>query len=388
MTGWPARTLRAVWAVAAKDARVALTERMSMIQALTLPLNYLVMMSLFALAGGHDPAAVVMADQGSYARTFASSMASARTFNITSTTAAQAAGRMRAGNLVAAVTIPAAFDEDIRDHQTAAVRLVVNNLNQDLTDDAERGMRLALDQFYRSAAPGQVPVTVAFQDDYASDTGYIPFLAMSVVVISLLVAGLLAAGNAAAREYEERTVRGLLLAPVRLWHILAGRILGAFLISLPSVAVVMAVVTVIAGDRAEHPLIAAGTAVLTLAASCAAGTALGTLARDRSTVAVITRALPVPLFFLTGIFAPLSYFPPAVQWIGGLLPVHYAVVLTQWGFRGLVTGTLPLAGDAAILAATLLAFAAAAWAALHRNARTRPARQRVPANPAAVARGS
>jgi hypothetical protein len=65
---------------------------------------------------------------------------------------------------------------------------------------------------------------------------------MSVVVISLLVAGLLAAGNASAREYEERTMRGLLLAPVRLWHILAGRILGAFLISLPSVAIVMAVV--------------------------------------------------------------------------------------------------------------------------------------------------
>jgi len=379
------RAARAVWAVAAKDARVALTERMSLLQALTLPLNYLIMMSLFALAGGHDPAALVMADHGSYARTFASSMASARTFSITDTTAAQAADRMRAGNLVAAVTIPSAFDQDIRDHQTATVHLAVNNLNQDLTDDAERGMRLALAQFYEAAAPGQVPVTVSFQDQYKADTGYIPFLAMSVVVISLVVAGLLAAGNASAREYEERTMRGLLLAPVRLWHILAGRILGAFLISLPSVAIVMAVVTVIAGDRPEHPLIAAGTALLTLAASCAAGTALGTIARDRSTVAVITRALPVPLFFLTGVFAPLSYFPPAVQWIGGLLPVHYAVVLTQWGFRGLVTGTLPLAADAAILAATLLAFAAAGAAALHHSARTRPARQRTPALTAAVA---
>jgi ABC-type transport system involved in multi-copper enzyme maturation permease subunit len=386
VNGRALRTARAVWAVAAKDARVALTERMSMLQALTLPLNYLIMMSLFALAGGHDPAALVMADNGSYARTFASSMASARTFNITDTTATQAAGRMRAGNLVAAVTIPPAFDQDIRDHKTATVRLAVNNLNQDLTDDAERGMRLALDEFYQSAAPGQVPVSVAFQDQYASDTGYIPFLAMSVVVISLLVAGLLAAGNAAAREYEERTMRGLLLAPVSLWHILAGRILGAFLISLPSVAIVMAVVTVIAGDRPEHPLIAAGTALLTLAASCAAGTALGTIARDRSTVAVITRALPVPLFFLTGVFAPLSYFPPAVQWIGGLLPVHYAVVLTQWGFRGLVTGTLPLLADAVILAATLLAFAAAGATALHQSARTRPARQRPPALTGAVAR--
>jgi ABC-2 type transport system permease protein len=372
--------LRAVWAIAAKDVRVALTERMSMLQSLTMPLNYLIMMSLFALAGGHDPAALVMADHGSYARQFASSMASARTFNITDATAAQAAARIRAGNLVAAVIIPPGFDQDIRDHQTATVHLVVNNLNQDLTDDAERGMRLALDQFYQAAAPGQVPVTVSFQDQYASDTGYIGFLSMSVVVIAVLVAGLLAAGNAAAREFEERTMRGLLLAPVRLGHILAGRILGAFLISLPSVAIVMAVVTLLAGDHPEHPLVATGTALLTLAGSCAAGTALGTLARDRSTVAVVTRALPVPLFFLTGVFAPLSYFPPAVQWIGGLLPVHYAVTLTQWGFRGLGTGTLPLPADAAILAATLAVFAAVGAVALRSTAGTRPARRRAAAH--------
>jgi ABC-2 type transport system permease protein len=380
VNGRAVRATGAVWAVAAKDVRVALTERMSMLQALTLPLNYLIMMSLFALAGGHDPAALVLADHGSYARQFASSMADARTFSITDATAAQAAARIRAGTLVAAVTIPADFDQDIRDHRKATVRLVVNNLNQDLTDDAERGMRLALDQFYQSAAPGQVPVSVSFQDQYATDTGYIGFLAMSVVVISLLVAGLLAAGNASAREYEERTMRGLLLAPVRPEHILAGRILGAFLISLPSVAIVMAVVASLAEDRPEHPLIAAGTALLTLAASCAAGTALGTIARDRSAVAVITRAVPVPLFFLTGVFAPLSYFPPAVQWIGGLLPVHYAVVLTQWGFRGLSTGTVSLAADAVILGVTLAVFAAAGAVALRGTARTRPARQRAGAH--------
>lgn len=380
MTSRVLRAGGAVWAIAAKDVRVALTERMSLLQALTLPLNYLIMMSLFALAGGHDPAALVMADHGSYARQFASSMSDARTFSITGESAQQAAARIRAGNLVAAVTIPADFDQDIRGHRTATVRVVINNLNQDLTDDAERGMRLALDEFYQSAAPGQVPVTVSFQDQYASDTGYIGFLAMSVVVISVLVAGLLTAGNAAAREYEERTMRGLLLAPVRLWHILAGRILGSFLISLPSVGVVMAAVALLAGDRPQHPLAAAGTALLTLAGSCAAGTALGTIARDRSAVAVTTRALPVPLFFLTGVFSPLSYFPPAVQWIGGLLPVHYAVVLTQWGFRGLMTGTVPLTADAAILTASFAVFAAAGAAALRGTVRIRPARRRAGAH--------
>ena len=39
-----------VWAIAVKDMKIGRTEVMSMVQAVTLPLNYLVMMVLFVLA--------------------------------------------------------------------------------------------------------------------------------------------------------------------------------------------------------------------------------------------------------------------------------------------------------------------------------------------------
>jgi ABC-2 type transport system permease protein len=374
------RAVLPVWACAVKDMRIALTERMSMLQAVTLPVNYLIMMSLFVLAGSSQPTAMVMQDHGSYARQFVAAMGRAHTFRISVESRAQAAAQMQAGTLVTLVTIPAGFDAAITHHQAATVRVTVNNLNEDLTDDARRGVRLALASFYGAASPGQVPVTVAEHDTYRQDTGYIAFLALSIVVIALMVSGMLQAGSAAAREFEHHTISGLLLAPVRPWQILAGRMLGAFLVSLPAVAAVLTVVVFIVGDRPARIVMAIGVALLTLAVFVAAGVALGTVTRDRSLVAVLTRGVPVPLFFLSGVFGPLSFQTGPVQAIGQILPVHWAVVLTQWSFKGFLTGTVPLPVDAVILAGYGAAFTAAAAIALRHITRARP--RPVPAAPA------
>jgi len=365
------RALRPVWAIAGKDVRLGLRERMTLVQSVSMPLNYLAMMVLFVLAGNHAPAAIVMLDHGPAARQMVTAVENSMTFNARVETASQAATQLNAGSLVAVITIPADFDASVRDGHPVAIPFRVDNLDEDLTDDATRGMRLAVASFYQQAAPSEAPFTVAEADQYPRDTGYVQFLAMSIMVIGLLVAGMLQGGAAAAREFEERTMTGLVLSPVRLWQVLAGRVLGAMVVSLPSAAAVTAVVVWIAGDRPANALLAAGTALLILLIACAAGVALGTWAKDRSVVAVIARGVPVPALFLSGVFAPLTYMPVAVQAIGNVLPTHSAVVLTQYAFRRLSTGTLPLGADAAIIAATMLAFAAAAAVALRKLAWTR-----------------
>src|SRR5260370_18835301 len=99
--------LRVIWGCAWKDIRSALTERSTLVQSITLPVNYLIMMSLFVLAGSHAPTAVVMNDHGPYARQFVTAMRQAHSFRLQATTAAAARQQLRAGTLVAVVTIPA-----------------------------------------------------------------------------------------------------------------------------------------------------------------------------------------------------------------------------------------------------------------------------------------
>src|SRR6516225_4385922 len=170
--------LRVIWGCAWKDIRSALTERSTLIQSVSLPVNYLIMMSLFVLAGSHAPTAVVMYDHGPYARQFVTEM-----------------------------------------RQAASFRL-------------------------------EVTIVASEQDAYRHDTGYIPFLAISIIVIALMVSGLLQAGNAASREWENSTIKEVLLAPARSWEVLTGRMLGAFVVALPAAAVVLGVVIFLVGD---HP---------------------------------------------------------------------------------------------------------------------------------------
>ncbi len=365
-----------VWAIARKDLKIARTEVMSLVQAVTLPVNYLLMMVLFVLAGGAQPTAVVLQgseDHGYYAQQFVSAVEQARTYKVSVESQAQADTQMQAGKLVTEIIIPPDFDQAIAARQKMIVPVMFNNVNQDLYDDGSRGMDEAVSSFLAKVSPGQVPVTVAEHDAYPQDAGYIPFLALSVVVIAVMVAGLMQGGNATAREYEKNTIKRLLLAPVRPWQILAGRMLGAFLISLPALAVVMAVVALGVGDFPVRLWAALGVALLTLAVFVPAGVLLGTVTRDRQLVAIFTRGVPVPLFFLSGVFAPLGFQTAAVQDIGQVMPVHWAIVLVQWAFKGFGTGTLPLPVDALILAGYLTFFTAASAAAFLLTRRIRSA---------------
>jgi ABC-2 type transport system permease protein len=373
--------LRVVWACAAKDLRSALTERSTMLQSVSLPINYLIMMSLFALSGSAAPTAVIMLDHGRYAQQFLASMEHSDSFRLRVESAGQARAQLHQGTLVAAVTIPANFDRAVAANQPVQVPMQVNNLDEDLTDDVHRAIRLSVTTFYARTDPKLVSIITNEQDAYRSDTGYIPFLAISITVIALMVSGLLQAGNAAAREFEKGTIKELLLAPARPWTILIGRMLGAFLISLPAGVIVVTVVIIVVGGHPADILLVTGVCLLTLAVFVAAGTAFGLIIRDRSAFTILTRAIPVPLFFLSGVFSPLTFQTRAVYDAGVGLPVHYAVVLEQLAFKGFRTGTLSPAVDALVLAGYFAAFAGLAVLALRFTSMNAGARRWMPRLP-------
>src|ERR1700730_13877983 len=96
--------LRVIRAVAAKDIRSALTERLFTLTSIIIPINFLILFLLFVLTGGQAPTAVVMEDSGPYAQQFLSAMQGARSFTITETSAADAQRLMSQGQIVAVVT--------------------------------------------------------------------------------------------------------------------------------------------------------------------------------------------------------------------------------------------------------------------------------------------
>src|SRR5215472_13448405 len=106
--------LRVIWAGMKKDIQSALTQRIGTIIGVFLPVNFLILMSLFALSGGQAPTAVVMHDTHPYAQAFYDAMAHAHSFRLQTASAQEAQDLLRAGKVVAVVTIPADFDTRVQ----------------------------------------------------------------------------------------------------------------------------------------------------------------------------------------------------------------------------------------------------------------------------------
>ena len=341
--------LRVMWACARKDIKVALTERAFTIIGVFIPLNVLILLSLFVLGGSKAPTAVVMLDHGPYAQQFYTSMSHAHSFSLQMTSAAQAQQLITSGRIVAVVTIPANFDQRVRAQQPVQVNVEINNLNTDFTNDIRRAVPLSITTFYAQAYPHLVNITPHEQDWYAQDTDYIPYLSVSILVVALLIGGLLQSGIGTAREWERETMKELILSPASRWAMLVGKMLGAYLLSLVSVVVVLAVLIFVIGDHPAHWGEVIGFTLLTLLIFVAIGSLLGALIKQRQAVTALSVGVALPLFFLSGPFGPISFSTPAIQGLAQVFPVYYAIVLQQHAFHNFTLNTLGVGANVAIL---------------------------------------
>ena len=341
--------LRVIWACMKKDIRVSLTDRVFVILGVFLPVNFLVLFSLFVLSGGQAPTAVVMNDTGPYAQQFYQSMAGAHSFRLQKANADEAKSLIQAGRIVAVVTIPANFDAQIRNNQPVTLNVDINNLNTDFTNDIRRAVPLSITSFYAKAFPNVVTIAPREVDQYQQDTDYIPYLTVSILVIALVVGGLLQSGTSAAREWENTTMKELLLSPASRWAIVTGKMLGALVMSLASVIIVLAVLIFIIGVHPLHWGAVIGFTLLTLVIFIALGTLLGTLLKQRQAFTGLAFGLAIPLFFLSGAFGPISFNVPILQVVAQIFPVYYAIVLQQYAFHGFALNTYGVTANVLIL---------------------------------------
>ncbi len=332
-------TLRVIWACMKKDIKSSLTERAFTIVGLLVPLNVLILLSLFVIGGGVAPTAVVFQERGPYAQQFYQAMSGAHSFRLEQTNQQDAEEQLHGGHIVAVVTIPADFDQRIQQNQPVQVGVQINNLNTDFTNDIRRAIPLSITSFYAKAFPNLVTIVPQEKDAYPRDTDYIPYLSVSILVVGIMLGGILQAGIGTAREWEKETMKELLLSPASRWSILVGKMLGAFVIGFASLLIVLAVLILVLGVWPANWGEVIGFGLLTLIIFLSVGTLLGTLLKARQPVVSLAFGISIPLFILSGAFGPLSFNTLAIQIIAQIFPVSYAIVLQQHAFHNFTLNT-------------------------------------------------
>jgi ABC-2 type transport system permease protein len=153
----------------------------------------------------------------------------------------------------------------------------------------------------------------------------------------------------------------LLLAPVRLPALLAGKILGGVVFGLVTALVVLVLALAVFGLGRVNWLLLILAMTLSAAVFSTMGALVSVAVKEVFEAQTLANLFRFPMMFLGGVFVPVASFPPGLQVVARLLPLTYAVEALEGAMTG---GSWAAAGASlgVLVAFTALFFGLATWA--------------------------
>src|SRR5215471_12579365 len=170
---------RTVWTICKKDLRVWLRHPSNVAITVLPALALLAVSALSAGAVGRSPVALVTLDHGVRGQQMVQIIHQADLFRVRDATPAQAQALYQNLDVVAILTIPPNFTQDIEAHAPAHIRVQINNLNSDFTNDIRRAVPDAITQFYeQQGSKSPVKVTLSEHNLRSQDIQLFQYSAM------------------------------------------------------------------------------------------------------------------------------------------------------------------------------------------------------------------
>jgi hypothetical protein len=308
-----------------------------------LPLNLLLLMSLFALTGFNAPTGLVVREDTPRARAFVQALRDAHnSFDLRPMSLEAANDRLERGKLVAIIEVPNGFDAAIVSGKTPVVRMTVDNVNLDLTEDVRRAVPAAAAIFAERIGLPNIRIKPKLINLLPKDTGFVAYLGVSSVALAAVIAGGVLGGTVTAREWETGGARLLLLSPAGAGPVLAGRLAAAAAMGVIASAITALVVIFGYGVPAAHPVEVAAGIVFTVLAATALGGLAGTLLRRTLPVAPLVIGITLPFYLDSGALEPQRFDGEALFRIAHLSPAYYGVGVIEHGFHKLVVTPEPV----------------------------------------------
>ncbi len=354
-------------AIARKDIGVW-ARQPTAIAATVLPAIVLIgVLYIGAASVGRNPVALVVQDDGPHAQQLVDILSNSDAFVVTRATPDQASRALQDLQVAAVITIPADFDQAFDLNRPDPVAIRINNLNLDFTNDLRRSLPAAIAEFYAQQPHSPITVGVQETDLREQDIGLVQFDMVPDLVLLLTIAGVINAGLATAREWEDGTIKELLLAPIARGSLIVGKLLAGWLTTL---LIATLVIGIGAGTGYLRPSGASwvptvATVALLALASAGLGVAIGAAARNFQRVTGLSIPLVFYLFFLSGGISVVAFLPDWVQTLAHLVPTYYGMHALQMAV--FYNSTEDLARDLAILLVTALAMVALGVFSLRRS---------------------
>jgi len=317
-----------IWVIFKKDLRVWWRNRLNIVVSILPVLTILLINGLFAVAVGRGPVALVTLDQGPKGQEMRQIFHQANLFLITDATPQQAQALLKNVQVGAVITIPADFTQRVAAHEPSPVDVTVNNLNLDITNDIRRAVPDVITQFYQAqGSQSPIKVTLHEQDLRHRDVTNFQYNVVPMLVLLLMVSGLVNSSTATAREWETRTIKELLLAPVARSAIITGKVLAGFIATVLLGFLIFGLSAALDWTRPAGWQWLPSLLVLALVAllGTGLGVAFGATLQRLQVVATGSILVAFYLFFLAGGIGVLAFEPSWLQNIAAYNPLAYGM---------------------------------------------------------------
>lgn len=336
--------LRRLSAMARKETLHVVRDPFSLGMALGIPL-FLLLLFGYALTLDVDDVPIVILDRSGTAasRDFASRFTGSGWFSAGPPAASikEVRAALDEGRVVAGLTIPREFADDLAAGRTATVQLLVDGSDSNTATIAlgyAEGVVRGFSESVRLARvariggetvgpPLEVRARVWYDPELRSRNAIVPGL---IAVIMMVIAALLTSLSV-AREWERGTLAQLVATPVTPGEVVLGKLAPYFLVGMLDVTL-----AVIAGEvlfdvpfRGSRLLLFA-TAAVFLVGALSLGLAISILAKSQlvaSQLAMVTTFLPA--FLLSGFLFRVENMPAAMRAISRIVPATYFVTLLE-----------------------------------------------------------
>ncbi len=365
-------TWAAIGAIVVKDWTRFFRQPFFMAISVIIPLVFIFFYSLVVPVSATNPIMIADEDRTAASAQFIDAMRDIRSveapyYEIITTDALTTRQAFDDQTALAMVVIPEGFANDVTAGD-ARVELHLNNINSDYS----KNLRLRLDYATRLVNDQLAGPVVQVRETswLPTDPTMLGYISTSLLLFGVLYASMVNTGLNVASEWNDRTVKNLLLAPVGRGALVTGKVLSGLGQSVPSILLVLLVLIFGFGFQPRgNPFLMAGIVILTMLLGSGIGVLVGVLSKKTLAVTSGLITVAILLFLVSGnedSMRGLAWGQPitALWQLSLVLPPTYAFGATRSLF---LTGeTSTLARDLTIVAAAAIALLSLAVFALRR----------------------
>lgn len=315
---------------------------MTTVLVLILPINLLLLLSLFALTGYNAPTALVMGEDTPLARSYVEALKDTHnSFELRPMDLATGQRQLKRARLVAILEIPPGFEAGVRAGKTVPVNLTLDNVNLDMAEDVRRAVPAAAVIFAQRNGFPEVRIEAELRNLLPKDTGYVQYLGVSAVALAACIAGSVLGGTVTAREWELGTARLAQVAPGGAGAVLAGRLGAATIAGTFASSVTALIVWFGYNVHPKHPVEVWLTLVATVFACTMLGGLVGARLRRVLPVAPLLIGTLLPFYLDSGALEPQRFDGEWLFALAHLSPTYFSVGLMEHAYHGLIVTPEP-----------------------------------------------